>query len=138
MNILQPEEFIVEQLSGLSQLKRVFSVMTIEDFKMKTEITPAVGVFYNGYEVLEHKLASVYRFEAAFVILLAVKSVISPGVVRETAGDLLYTIITTLAGQKPSTDFSALRLVNSYKPIIVPGFGYFPLTFRTTTVIGEI
>lgn len=135
-DFLAAEPLIIQRLKDKVQCAlRVDGAPELAAVQEESQVTPAIYVIYYGYlPGRENGQQGVREIELRWIVVVCVRNlrdVKTGGGVREDAGPLIYDTMTALMGWRPDNHHTPLELEASPPPRIKPGFGYFPMVFKT-------
>ena len=136
-NLFAVEPELVARLQAqLADLAPKVAVLVSADLAGVTEeqqITPAVHVVYQGYQVLETRSdGKTARMEQTWLVTTAVRNVKnmrSGAAARVDAGLIAMRVSQALMGFKPVSATRPLRLADAPHAVFNGGFQYTPLAF---------
>lgn len=121
---LAAESELVNAISSVTALRKVYTSVDLAETAERSQITPAAHVIYAGdRQALTAQGGSVGHVVQTWYVVLTVnlKS-------KDKAGPLLAQLITALSGVM--TTLGPINRVNAPRPNFRAGFGYYPLAFE--------
>ena len=143
MAFLDTEALIIARLqaklAAASNTARVFAASQMALIDERQQIVPAIYVVFDGYDPTQSVgNGRVQQIEQHWTITVAVRNAygqVSAEGVRNDAEPLLALVLAALCGWTPGAEFSGMVLAPGGAPVFGEGFGYFPLHFRTRTMV---
>lgn len=122
---LAAEKLLVEHLTDVDGIKRVYEALEIAALPEKSQVTPSLHVTYSHDGLNDAKNGGMYQtFDQFWYVFLAVKST------EKNTGALLIKTIKKLAGKKTGSMGPWIRINSRIKPLHKEGFSYYPLAFK--------
>ncbi len=123
---LAVEGYLVEQLSSIDGIRKVYRSCDLAEMKETAQTTPALHVIYNGDQVTNTAQGgALAHVKQAWLVVLTVDLRRH----RDT-GALLARVIKAMSGLH--CELGTLVRVNAPRPGFSQGFGYYPLAFEIT------
>lgn len=120
---LAAEDYLVERLSTVTGIKKVYRSCDLASMQERSQITPALHVIYGGDRVADRSQGGALSHpEQTWLVVLVVSLTKA-----NDAGKLLAAVIKQLAGVH--TALGPLQRQTAQRPSFSAGFGYYPLAY---------
>lgn len=119
----------------------VFQTEDLDGVKARSQVTPALHQVLAYYQPIKNDSGETTKWKTTWLVIAVVKNQrqgvgVKAAVEDSGAGQMLQEVIAALDGWRVPGGVGLVRAVRPPNPVIIDGFGYFPLAFETQCVTG--